>query len=68
MSEYELQICDNCYAFGPNVSDVLSENDGACRLYPPHNIALSGGNYASVFPSVNREDWCRQWREKVVKE
>lgn len=60
----ELHVCGNCAAFGAQIDEVESTDDGACRLKPPQIIAIDDkGGFANFFPSVNREDWCLQWRE-----
>ena len=68
MTEFELKVCGNCAAFGMQFQhgqDVESKDDGACRLNPPANISIgTGGEFATLFPSVNREDWCLAWTRK----
>lgn len=70
MTDYELRCCGNCAAFGMQFQhgqDVSSNDDGACRLYPPSNMAIGdGGEFATLFPSVNVEDWCLSWVPKEV--
>ena len=68
MTEFELRVCGNCAAFGTQFQhgkEVSSDDDGACRLNPPQNIAIGAdGDFATLFPSVNREDWCLSWKRK----
>ena len=71
MSDYDLKVCGTCAAFGMQFQhgqNVSSYDDGACRLYPPQNIAIgTDGDFATLFPSVNVEDWCYQWKPKGVE-
>lgn len=70
MSDYDLKVCGTCAAFGMQYQhgqNVNSSDDGACRLYPPHNIPIgNNGRFATLFPSVNIEDWCLSWTPKEV--
>ena len=52
----------------PTWSKREQYDDGACRLYPPQNIAIgTDGDFATLFPSVNVEDWCLSWTPKDVE-
>lgn len=62
----EMRICDTCAAFGPQIDhgqEIECEHDGACRFNPPQLLPMDyEGGFASVFPPVNREDWCSRWK------
>lgn len=63
----DLRICDTCAAFGPqiNADDAVDLCDGACRLNPPVLLPVNDeGGFTTLFPSVNREDWCLGWRAR----
>ena len=65
-----MRICDTCAAFGPQVDHgqvVECEDDGACRADPPTMLLVEdddGWGFVSLFPPVNREDWCGRWIPK----
>lgn len=62
-----MRICDNCTFFGPqldNSREIECEDDGACHKNPPTILSIGdGGDFAALFPPVNREDWCGGWKE-----
>ena len=64
----EFKICDTCQAFGPQIDhgqDIECAVDGACRLKPPVLLPMgTPGGFASIFPPVNREDYCCSWVPK----
>lgn len=61
-----MRICDNCAFFGPQIDhdqEIECMHDGACRYGPPHVFPIgTEGEFGVMFPSVNREDWCGQWK------
>ena len=63
-----MRICDNCAAFGSQVDhgqEVECDDDGACRKNPPSVMpADDQGGFYTIFPPVNREDWCLGWTAK----
>lgn len=62
-----MRICDTCAAFGPQIDseELDSGCDGACRLNPPALLPVDDeGGFTTLFPSVNREDWCLGWTMK----
>lgn len=64
----EMRVCDTCRHFGPQLDDASGEEcgaDGACRRRPPELLpAPDLDGYMTLFPPVNREDWCGKWKRK----
>lgn len=65
MSEL-MRICDNCAFFGTQLDhgqEVECEDDGACHRNPPTLLTMDDEwGFAPIFPPVNREDWCGEWK------
>ena len=65
-----IQICDTCKYFGMQVDHgwqkIECGDDGACRLNPPFVLSSGDGEggFCTIFPPVNREDWCGRWSER----
>lgn len=62
---FDFYTCETCRAFAPQVDNSQefdSDADGVCKLNPPIVIAIGDeGAFGTLYPCVNREDWCCQW-------
>lgn len=68
MSNVVMRACGTCAAFGLQLDYDPVEDcdfDGACRKNPPQTlISKNEGWFITIFPPVNREDWCLSWTPK----
>jgi len=64
-----MRICNECRFFGPQIDhgqEIECDDDGTCRCNPPTVLPVGDdGSFCTMFPPVNREDWCGKWERKT---
>ena len=64
-----MRCCGTCFHFGRQIGHgqtIESNAEGACRCNPPTVLPYPDDcSFGTVFPPVNKEDWCGEWKPKA---
>ena len=56
------QVCGNC-----NYFDAGERGPGLCRRDPPRSVLKTEGGEVTLWPKVNRRDWCGEYAPKEAE-